>query len=291
MNASGMNDPAASATSRRRRLLVSRAALAAALLLVAAGFVLNRQRARHGADEAQRIEHTIGTRWHGEIVTNDLQARIAPLVAQPDRPVTMTDLPGDDRNAALAALDRAMSVYPPGFLDTILHRVVLAGRIGMWGTDVGGFFNDATIALNDAGAASTAGAVFVADSFHHELSSIVRNQVLFNVGAWTSDNPPGFAYKSLADYKAILAERPSVEGDDALHAQGFVSRYGTTSLDNDWNTYAERVFGHGRSLAVLIGRFPRMRDKVRQLLDIYARLDPRFEPYFQDTGLRAASAP
>jgi len=258
---------------------------------VVAGFVLNRERAQHGADDAQRVEHTIGARWHGEIVTNDLQARIAPLVAQPDRPVTMTDLPGDDRNAALGALNQAMAIYPPGFLDTILHRIVLAGRIEMWGTEVGGFFNNATIALNNNGATSTAGAVFLADSFHHELSSIVRNQVLFNVSDWTSNNPPGFAYKSLADYKAILAERPSVEGDDALHAQGFVSRYGTTSLDNDWNTYAERVFGHGRSLAVLIHRFPRMRDKVHQLLDIYARLDPRFEPYFQDTGLRAASAP
>ncbi len=285
----GGSAPAAAA-ARRRRLLVSRLALAGALLLVAVGIVLNREHARDGADQARGFAHSIGTRWHGEIVTDGLQARIAPLVARPDRPVAMTDLPDSDRTAAFGALDRATSVYPPGFLDTILHRVVLAGGIEMWGTEVGGFFDGGTIALNEQGAGSAAGAGFVADSFHHELSSIVRNQVLFNVSDWTADNPPGFAYASLADYKAILAERPSVEGDDVLHEQGFVSRYGTTSLDNDWNTYAERVFGHGRDLAVQIARFPRMRDKVRQLLDIYAKLDPRFEPYFRQTGLRAATA-
>lgn len=89
---------------------------------------------------------------------------------------------------------------------------------------------------------------------------------------------------SLDDYKKTLANPDT----DALHRDGFVSEYGRTSLDNDWNTYAEKVFGHGPAFAAQLRAFPRMRAKTRQLLDIYEALEPGLVPYFKRTRLRAA---
>ena len=166
---------------------------------------------------------------------------------------------------------------------------MLAGQITLWNIRVGGFFVTDTIALNAHDVATPGGETFLADSFHHELSSIVRDQILFNVSDLTAANPPNFTYTSFDEYKRILAQPSAVEGDDDLHARGFVSLHGTTSLDNDWNTYAERVFGHARDFAEEIGRFPKMRDKTRQLLDIYSKMDPRFEPFFAKNGLRKAA--
>ena len=270
------------ATSRRARLIISRSLLVFAFLLVLAGYLLNRR-------TVSPDRSAVTAYFHGELVTQDLQPALASLIARPDRSISITDLPLDVSRPATQALASALAIYPPGFVDKLVHRIALAGQITFWDTQVGGFFVADTIALNAHDVASPGGEIFLADSFHHELSSIVRNQVLFNVSDWTANNSAGFAYASLDDYKRILAQRPPVDGDDALHAQGFVSLYGTTSLDNDWNTYAERVFGHPRDLADEIKRFPRMRDKARQLLSVYRRLDPRFNAFFDATGLNERS--
>ena len=270
------------ATSRRARLIVSRALLVLAFFLILVGYVLNRRTVSPDLS-------AVAAYFHGQLVTQGLQPALAPLIAKPDRPVSITDLRLDLSRPAIHALGSALAVYPPGFVDRLVHRIALAGQITLWNTQVGGFFVADTIALNAHDVASSGGETFLADSFHHELSSIVRNQVLFNVSDWTANNPVGFAYASLDEYKRILAQRLPVDGDDALHAQGFVSLYGTTSLDNDWNTYAERVLGHPRDLADEIRRFPRMRDKTRQLMSVYRRLDPRFGPLFDATGLSQTS--
>ena len=270
------------AISRRARLIVSRILLVFAFLLVLVGYLLNRR-------TVSPNRSALAADFHGQLVTQGLQPALAPLIAKPDRPVSITDLSPDVSRPATQALASALAIYPPGFVDKLVHRIALAGQIKLWNTQVGGFFVADTIALNTHDVASPGGETFLADSFHHELSSIVRNQILFNVSDWTANNPAGFAYASLDEYKRILAQRPSVEGDDVLHAKGFVSLYGTTSLDNDWNTYAERVFGHPRDLANEIKRFPRMRDKARQLLTVYRRLDPRFDAFFDAIGLSEES--
>ncbi len=254
--------------------------------MVLAGWMINH--VQTGESNAAALRAEIGRHWHGEIVTSGLQTEIAPLVSLPTRPVVIEDLPQGATASALQSLSSAIMVYPDGFLDRMVKRVALAGRIQMWNMDVGGFFDGNTVAINDHNVSRPDGAAFSADSFHHELSSVVRNQVLFDVSEWTSNNPAGFNYLSLEAYKALLARPPSVDGDAVLHSQGFVAAYGTTSLDNDWNTYAEKVFGHGSQFATLIRDYPRMRAKTRQLLDIYTKLDSRFDAYFTQSGLRRA---
>ncbi len=269
--------------SRRTHLIISRTLLAIAILLVLAGYLLNRRPTPPPNTSA------ITAQFHGQLITQNLQTTIAPLVARPDRPTTLTDLPAATEQPSLDALASAITRYPSGFIDKLVQRIALAGQITLWNTQVGGFFAANTIALNAHDVTTPGGQTFLADSFHHELSSIVRNQTLFNVSDWTAANPPNFAYATTAVYKSILTQRPSVEGNDTLHTQGFVSLYGTTSLDNDWNTYAERVFGHPRDFAAQITHFPKMALKTRQLLDIYTKMDPRFEAFFLATGLRQAA--
>ena len=94
----------------------------------------------------------------------------------------------------------------------------------------------------------------------------------------------------LSRYKKALADPGSVGGDDALHRQGFVAAYGQTSLDNDWNTYAEKVFGHGADFAEEIKAYPSMQQKTRQMIEIYGSFAPAFQAYFKLTGLDAVAA-
>lgn len=230
-------------------------------------------------------------RYGLQVLTRDLQATVAPAVDTPARPVRMADLPPGSEPAALRSLDAAMAVYPPGFLHRMLRRVAMAGDLTVFGEEAGGLFGGAMVTVSYRYVGDPGSDGFDTDTFHHELSSVVRAQVAFNVTTWSAANPPGFAYMDLAAYKATLADAGSVDGDPALHAAGFVARYGQTSLDNDFNTYAEKVFGHGPDFAREIAAFPRMRRKTRQLMDIYEALDPGFADYFRRTGLDAAAGP
>lgn len=220
----------------------------------------------------------------------DLQKRIAPEVARPTRPITLIDLPDADIAAATRSLRLALNVYPASFLHTMLHRVVMAGNITVFGIRAGGLYHDDMVAIAYVDVRHGEGSRFAVDTLHHELSSIVRQHVTFNDTEWEAANPQNFSYMDEAGYRRVLADPGSVDGDSALHQAGFVSLYGKTSLDNDWNTYAEKVFGHGAAFAREIAPYPRMRQKTRQLLDIYQGLDPTFANYFAHTGLRAAVA-
>ena len=242
------------------------------------------------AARAQSSEQAaIEARYGLSILTADLQATVAAEVTRPDRPVQMTDLPARNLPAALASLRAALAVYPDGFVRQMLHRVALAGDITVYGQPAGGLFHRDMVAISDFNVDDPASASFDSDTLHHELSSIVRAHATFNVTAWEAANPPGFQYLDLAAYKKVLADPGSVDGTDALHRQGFVARYGMTSLDNDWNTYAEKVFGHGRDFSREIRRFPAMQAKTRLLIDIYLSFDQGFGPYFQQTGLASAA--
>ncbi len=224
------------------------------------------------------------------LLTQDLQRTVAPQVERPDRPVRIADLPVADTPAALRSLQAAMAVYPPGFVHRMLRRVAMAGPVSEFGLPVGGFFDGDLIAISYNNVTDPVSASFDTDTFHHELSSLVRAQVAFNVTSWTAANPPGFHYMDRQAYQRALAEAGSVDGDAALHMAGFVSAYGRTSLDNDFNTYAEKVFGHAEAFAAEITAFPRMQAKVLQLMTIYEALDDGFTAFFDRTGLTQAAA-
>ena len=241
---------------------------------------------RHGYDRS--LEQNFQQHWGVAVVANDLQSRVTALVTTPTRPVRMRDLNASDESAALALVGKAFAVYPTGFVPRMLKTIALASHIDVWRRDAGGLYRDQMIAVNFEGINDPSTRPFDIDTVHHELSSIVRRQVTFNVTSWESANPAGFSYMSREGYKAVLSDAGAVEGTPALHRLGFISHYGQTSLDNDWNTYAERVFGHGTEFAQWLIAEPALRAKTRILIDVYQSLDPRFGAYFEQTGLSRA---
>ncbi len=241
-------------------------------------------------DRAQTLQNAFKQRWGVTVITSDLQREIAPLVATPSRPVQLSDLDPSADAVALNLLGKAFAVYPPGFVPRMLKTIAAASDVKVWNEEAGGFFHEAMIAVNFKGVEDPSTRGFDVDTVHHELSSIVKTQTTFDISAWERANPRDFTYMDLSGLKATLADAGSVEGDATLHEEGFVSRYGQTSLENDWNTYAERVFGHGADFASLLVKEPAMRPKARILMAVYESLDPRFHAYFERVGLsRAAS--
>ena len=217
-----------------------------------------------------------------------LQAGLVPIIARPDLSMVLTDLPAEDSAAAGDALATALAVYPPGFLHRLADRVILAGNILFWsGQEVGGFYFARGIAVNCRGMERA----YIIRDIHHELSSLVRQAATPRDADWTAANPPGFTYLSYDAYRAMMRDGTSDQDGPAFYDKGFVRAYGTTTLDNDYNTYAERMFSDGPGFAALIKNYPRMQAKTRLVIASYLAVDPAMGAYFDRTGLRKAAWP
>jgi hypothetical protein len=218
----------------------------------------------------------------------DLQVKMIPTIDRPDLSITLTDLPATDKGRAEALLSEALAVYPDGFLHRVVDRIILAGNIGFWsGQEVGGFYFDRGIAVNCRGMEPA----YITRDIHHELSSLVRRAATPADSAWTAANPPGFHYLSMDAYRAMMRDGTSDTTGPALYAEGFVRNYGKTTLDNDYNTYAERMFSDGPAFASLIKAYPRMRAKAQLVIASYVQVDPAMAAYFERTGLQDATKP
>lgn len=204
-------------------------------------------------------------------------------------PVAAPDLlPG------LSAIKAALSVYPASYVAAVRDDasvVFLARSIVVSGQSFGGMYFGGAIYVPVRDMGDAARVEFAADTFHHEFSLTGLSRGPSPQDAWRAVNPPGFVYRGDRDMAIVRdIERRADGGDqtDDVREAGFLIRYAQSSLTEDWQTYAEQVFGHPAVLADLAKRFPRIKAKAKIFIDHYGALDPGFGAYFDGTGLRDA---
>jgi len=66
---------------------------------------------------------------------------------------------------------------------------------------------------------------------------------------------------------------------------GFLSPYGATNPENDFNVYAETVFLNPSHVATQAEKHPIVAKKLALLMEAYIQLDARFEGVFERLGL------
>jgi hypothetical protein len=113
-------------------------------------------------------------------------------------------------------------------------------------------------------------------TFHHELSSSVyRNRRFPQLQElWQTFLPA--SWKS--DYGKYTTEAAYV-------AKGFVTEYGTSDDENDFNEYAAELFTHPQRMLELAQQQALIAQKAALLIRAYELLDPRMAEVFQDLGL------
>ena len=228
-------------------------------------------------------------RWGIEIIASDLQTRIAPEVTTQQRPVTLADLSEQNAPACRAAVQTALGAYPAAFVSGLVHRVVLADGIHAWDIRIGGFHAPGLLAANCESAVDNER--FDVDSIHDSIGALLLARTPLDPAAWSQFNPPGFRYGDVASYKAELRDPGSRDGTAALHRSGFVASLGLTGIENDFETYAEKVFGHPKHLAEMMSANAAMRGKARLLMSMYLRQSPWFARRFEAIDpARAAKA-
>jgi len=116
------------------------------------------------------------------------------------------------------------------------------------------------------------------------LSSFVLGANPATLAAWREFAPAGWQFAD--DAAGALSRADSF--DPSLDT-GFLSAYGATTLENDFNVYAEKMFTEPANLALLAREHELVRRKLEFVRAAYEAIDPRFSDRFREMGLDEAS--
>lgn len=182
---------------------------------------------------------------------------------------------------ALDGIEDALRVYPPGFFGQHCKAIFLCGSLRFEGVPAGGTWRKSWIILSASDAFGEKGVYKnVYSGVHHEFSSTV----------WARFPELGQPWGALVPtrWRATSNEKQVLQATDTLlesASDGFLSPYGATNLENDFNVYAETVFTNPAHVEKQAAQYPVVAKKLALLMDAYIQLDARFEPVFDRMGL------
>jgi hypothetical protein len=180
------------------------------------------------------------------------------------------------RAEAYALVERAISKYPPGFVEEHVERIYILSDLTFRGVRAGGSNSRRRIYVVIPPPGRGSGAYFER-VFHSELSSVLlrRHRQLFDPNDWLRGTIPGFTYGA-SGAAAVRHGLADTHPTDWTLKQGFLYEYGMSSLENDWNSYAGYLLTHPERLTDFATRYPGVAHKQALTTRFYRALDPRF---------------
>jgi hypothetical protein len=189
-------------------------------------------------------------------------------VAEPIRHRVLTRYP--------AILEDALKKYPVDVIKNYLSAIHFSEELYVNGIKAGGTFDPLRkiLYLVDNGTNSIEDAQYAT---HHELSSLFLSGHSFFINPWTDNNPED--YKYLFETKANrieIYEKVSLKGTKEDYVKGFVTSYGQTEFENDFNEYSAMIFTYPKKFKEIMDQYPRVRSKFLVWLEFYQKIDPIF---------------
>ncbi|MBB1387242.1 hypothetical protein H5119_17145 [Pseudoalteromonas sp. SG45-5] len=191
-----------------------------------------------------------------------------------------------ESSESLDGIEAALTTYPQGFVTEVIDAIYLSGPMLMEGAEAGGTYSSNSIILVNISEQNGTNFNFENSlkGVHHELSSLIYIRSPFVLFAWQALLPKEWEPVS-SNYEALTQDRNI--GPD--YENGFLSRYGKTNAENDFNIYAEFTFAEPEKLRELAATYPIIAKKLSLFITAYTQVFPEyqqdFEDYFTRTGL------
>lgn len=181
-------------------------------------------------------------------------------------------------------LSRELEKYPVNVIRRDLSTIYLFSSLSFYGVQYGGTSLDSSIYLTGGAKSEGYNDTYFARLLHHEISSILFKAYRFPKEIWSSINPHDFLYAE-TDKQVLraIANGDDSEGDAKLYHKGFLSRYAYSTLENDFNLYAEMAFTHPQQLKGLADKYPKIRQKVELMKNFYIGISKSFSIVNQES--------
>lgn len=183
------------------------------------------------------------------------------------------------RRIILNALDK----YPDELVRDNLRTVYVLRYLEYFGVEAGGTNSLSEIYLLNKGLANGYTDSWIEKTFHAEFSSILlRNYgAWFDQEKWQNINGLDFHY-GLGGVEAISDKKAHKLFDSVLNEAGLLHEYAESSLENDFNAFAEYLFIGDKHFWRLIDMYPRLNKKLEKVVEFYHQINPIFNiDYFR----------
>lgn len=191
--------------------------------------------------------------------------------------------PGEIKRSK-AVIARALDHYPQSTLENI-KKVYFLQQLKFYDVPYGGTNSTDLIYLVNHGTSRGYSDKYLEQTFHHEFSSILfRNfPEKLDTTEWKMANHPDFNYNDPENgVGAIRNKQSSQLLDSTLCEKGLLTQYGSSSIENDVNTFAQNLFLPEQDFWKMVAQYPAIRKKTTLLIGFYNRINPIFtEEYFK----------
>jgi hypothetical protein len=183
----------------------------------------------------------------------------------------------------ISALDK----YPAQFLKYNLKNVYILKSLSYSGVSAGGTNSFDCVYIANDGVNMGYTDIIIEKEFHHEFSSIVlRNYwYIFKESAWRQSNPAGFVYFDEAGggVGAIKEGKTSSVFSVQAHESGFLYEYAQSTLENDFNSFAENIFMGEEDFFRTVEQYEKLKMKLDLIISLYNTIHPQFTfEYFKN---------
>lgn len=179
-------------------------------------------------------------------------------------------------------LPNILGKYPKSVISESIDRLAFSQELTFYGVPYGGTNLERTLYLTNKGRQAGFNDTYLQELFHHEMSSLLMNKFPFNSKQWAGANPKKFQYKNeTIEILNAVKNNSAALGDRDLYRQGFLSKYAQSTLENDFNVYAENIFVHPETIQDLISQYPIINTKYQLVKDFYISINPDFSTLFE----------
>lgn len=191
------------------------------------------------------------------------------------------DLEEHERSEVL--MKQVLLKYPTSIVKHNLKKIYVLNYIEFYGISFGGTNSLDAVYLANRGSDLGYTDLFLKKAFHEEFSSILlRNyKENFDQNKWESINPESFEYGN-GGVDAIKKGLSSEKFMDSLNAIGFINEYATSSLENDFNSFAKNLFEPSDEFQELLLKYEPLQQKADFFIQFYEVIDSQFSNSFWD---------
>jgi hypothetical protein len=193
------------------------------------------------------------------------------------------ELPESQHERVKKILLPALKKYPEAVLKKYLHGIYVLSELKYSGVTTSGTNSRTGVYLKIGEPKQGFTDAWIEGVFHAEFSSILwreRNRK-FPTAAWQKLNPPGFEYLGNG-VDAVKQNKAGTNRSAELNERGFQTEYAQSTLENDFNGFAELIFSGNTALWKHGDRYPKLVAKRKLAIEFYGTLDETFtEDYFR----------
>ena len=172
----------------------------------------------------------------------------------------------------LPITEEFLSKYSKSILKKNLLDIYLLGELKFYGKSYGATNSKSALYVKSKGKSEGFTDSYLLGMMHHEFSSILLRNYKdeFPTDAWKAANQDGWKYFGTGE--SMLGQKDLFGQSEELLSRGFLVKYSQSSLEDDFNTFADLAFTEPNRLKELASKYERINKKYQLMIDFYKKI-------------------